>query len=93
MVSYGTLAVNLIRFLSQLAEAWGAFSAETRALVFIGFLGSSTFGNETMNCFGMGKGTLALWNVGAYISGGLAALGRVEVRFYRGGSGWRNPDR
>ncbi len=46
-----------------------------------------------MNCFGMEKGTLALWNVGAYISGGLAALGRVEVRFYRGGSGWRNPDR
>ncbi len=47
MVPYGTLAMDLIGcfpigFLSQLAEARGAFSAETRALVSIGFLGSFT---------------------------------------------------
>ena len=91
--------MNLNRLLSQLTKVRGAFSTKTRVLVFIGFLipGNfttfSAFGNEALNLLRDREGTLALWNVGAYISGGLAALGRVEVRFYRGGSGWRNPDR
>ena len=55
---YGTLTVNLlgcfvIGLLSQLAEARGLFTPETRALVFIGMLGGfttfSSFSNETFN--------------------------------------------
>ena len=44
---YGTLVVNLtgclvIGFLSQLADARGAFTPESRALIFAGFLGGYT---------------------------------------------------
>ncbi len=85
---YGTLVVNLvgcltIGFLSQLAEARGVFTAETRALVFVGILGGfttfSTFGNETMSFLIDGENLPALVNVGAHIILGLGAvwLGRV----------------
>jgi CrcB protein len=84
----GTLAVNVIGclvigLLSQVAEARGAFSAETRAFVFIGILGGfttfSSFGNETMNLWRDGEGLLALANVAAQLLLGLGAvwLGRV----------------
>jgi CrcB protein len=84
----GTLAVNVvgclvIGLLSQLAEARGAFSAEYRALVFVGILGGfttfSSFGNETLNLWRDGQGSLALVNVAAQLVLGLGAvwLGRV----------------
>jgi len=42
-----------VGFLSQLAEARGVITAETRLLVFVGVLGGfttfSSFGNETLN--------------------------------------------
>jgi CrcB protein len=85
---YGTLAVNVIGcfvigFLSQLAESRGAFSAQSRAFVFIGFLGGfttfSSFGNETINLLIADESLPALANVGAHIVLGLSAvwLGRV----------------
>lgn len=85
---YGTLTVNLIGcfvigFLSQLAEARGAFTPETRALVFIGVLGGfttfSSFGNDTMNLLRDGATFNALVNVGANVILGLALvwLGRT----------------
>lgn len=85
---YGTMAVNItgcliIGFLSQLAESQGAFTPETRAFLFIGFLGGfttySTFGNETMNLFRDSENVLALVNVAVHIVLGLGAvwLGRT----------------
>ncbi len=80
---FGTLAVNLIGclvigFLSQLAEARGVFTPEARAFVFVGILGGfttfSTFGNESMNFLRDGESLPALWNVGAHIFIGLAAV-------------------
>ena len=85
---FGTLVVNLIGcfaigFLSQLAEARGAFTAESRALVFIGVLGGfttfSSFGNDTVNLIRDGELVNALVNVGANVIFGLALvwLGRA----------------
>jgi CrcB protein len=85
---FGTLAVNLtgcllIGFLSQLADARGVFTPETRAFVFVGILGGfttfSTFGNESMNLLRDGEALPAIWNIGAHIFAGLAAvwLGRT----------------
>lgn len=85
---FGTLLVNLagclvIGFLSQLADSRGVFTAETRALVFVGVLGGfttfSTFSNETMNFLRDGENIPALLNVGGHIILGLGAvwLGRV----------------
>ena len=85
---FGTLAVNLagclvIGFLSQLAEARGVFTPEARAFVFVGILGGfttfSTFGNESMNLLRDGEGLPAVWNIGAHVFLGLAAvwLGRT----------------
>ena len=80
---YGTLVVNLIGcfiigFLSQLAEARGVFTAESRTFVFIGILGGfttfSAFGNETMNLWREGQNTLALVNVAAHIFLGLGLV-------------------
>lgn len=85
---FGTLSVNLIGcfvigFLSQLAEARGVFTPETRALVFIGVLGGfttfSSFGNDTLNLLRAGETLNALLNAGANVILGLALvwLGRA----------------
>jgi CrcB protein len=85
---YGTLTVNLIGcfvigFLSQLAEARGAFTPETRAFIFIGILGGfttfSSFGNDTINLLRDGELFNALLNVSANVIFGLALvwLGRT----------------
>jgi CrcB protein len=85
---YGTLAVNLagcfiIGLLSQLADSRGVFTAESRVLIFIGFLGGfttfSTFGNETMNLLRDGENLWAFANVAAHVTFGLGAvwLGRT----------------
>ena len=85
---YGTLTVNLlgcfvIGFLSQLAEARGAFTSESRAFVFIGILGGfttfSSFGNDTFNLLRDGEPLNALANIGANVIVGLALvwLGRI----------------
>ena len=80
---YGTLAVNLmgcfvIGFLSQLAEARGAFTSESRAFIFIGILGGfttfSSFGNDTINLLRGGETFNALANVGANVILGLALV-------------------
>ena len=84
----GTLAVNflgclLIGFLSQLAEEQGAFTSETRLIVFTGILGGfttfSTFSNETLNLFRDGQSLLAFGNLAAHLVLGLGAvwLGRT----------------
>jgi CrcB protein len=84
----GTLAVNLlgcliVGLLSQLAEARGAFSPETRAFVFIGILGGfttfSAFSNETMNLWRDKEAFLAFVNVASHIIFGLGLVwfGRV----------------
>ena len=92
---YGTLVVNLIGcltigFLSQLAESRGYFTAETRALVFVGILGGfttfSTFGNETMNLWRDGESAFAALNIVAHLVLGLGAvwLGRgVAFQIWR----------
>jgi CrcB protein len=85
---YGTLAVNLIGcfvigFLTQLAEARGVFTSESRAFMFIGILGGfttfSSFGNETINLVRDGEIFNALANVGANVIFGLILvwLGRT----------------
>jgi len=77
---YGTLTVNLvgcfvIGFLSQLAEARGVFTSETRSLVFIGVLGGfttfSSFGNDTINLLRDGETFNALANVSVNVIVGL----------------------
>ena len=77
---FGTLTVNLlgcfmIGFLSQLAEARGAFTPESRALIFVGILGGfttfSSFGNDTINLVRDGEMFNALANVGANVIFGL----------------------
>jgi CrcB protein len=85
---YGTLVVNLagcffIGFLSQLADARGLFTPETRAFTFVGVLGGfttfSTFGNESLNLLRAGQNNLALGNLSAHLAFGLGAvwLGRT----------------
>ena len=85
---YGTLAVNLIGcfvigFLSQLADARGVFTPESRALVFVGFLGGfttfSTFGNESVNLLLDAENLFALVNTALHIVVGFGAvwLGRI----------------
>jgi CrcB protein len=85
---FGTLTVNLIGcfvigLLSQLAEARGMFTAEMRALIFVGVLGGfttfSSFGNDTINLLRDGETVNALLNIGANVILGLALvwLGRA----------------
>lgn len=85
---FGTLAVNtlgclVIGFLSQLADARGVFTPETRALVFVGVLGGfttfSTFSNETLNLLRDNQVFPALTNLSAHLLLGLGAvwLGRT----------------
>jgi CrcB protein len=77
---YGTLTVNLagcfmIGFLTQLAEARGVFTPETRLFVFIGILGGfttfSSFGNDTLNLARSGQSLNALANIAANLVLGL----------------------
>jgi CrcB protein len=87
---YGTLTVNLIGcfvigFLSQLAEARGVFTPESRAFVFVGILGGfttfSSFGNDTINLLRDGETVNALANIGANVIFGLVLvwLGRTAA--------------
>lgn len=80
---YGTLAVNLIGclaigFLSELAEARGIFTTETRVFVFVGILGGfttfSSFGNETINLLRDGESLPALLNISLQIILGLGCV-------------------
>ena len=84
----GTLIVNfigclVIGFLSQIAEDHGAFTVESRALVFAGILGGfttfSTFSNETMNLLRDGQNYLAYGNIAGHLILGLGGvwLGRT----------------
>lgn len=82
---FGTLFVNLagcltIGVLSQLAESRGLFTPESRALVFIGFLGGfttfSTFGNETFNLLRDGETLRSFANISATL---LLCLGAVWI--------------
>jgi CrcB protein len=88
---WGTLAVNLlgclgIGVLMQLAEARGAFSAETRLLLATGLLGGfttfSAFGNETLNLLRDAERALAAANVLANVILGLLCvqLGRIAAQ-------------
>ena len=87
---YGTLAVNLvgclaIGILSQLVDSYGVFSANTRALLFVGLLGAfttySTFANESLDLARSGQSAGFLLNLGLHVFLGLAAvwLGRGAV--------------
>src|SRR5262245_3143276 len=87
---YGTLAVNVIGcffigFLSQLSEAHGALSAQSRVFLFIGLLGGfttfSSFGNETMNLIRDSERFLSFMNVACQLVLGLGAvwIGRALV--------------
>jgi CrcB protein len=80
---YGTLAVNVIGclvigLLAGLAESRGIFTAESRALVFVGVLGAfttfSTFGYETTTFLQDGQTLSALTNIGVQLTFGLAAV-------------------
>jgi CrcB protein len=80
---YGTLTVNLIGcfvigFLSQLAEARGVFTSESRAFIFVGVLGGfttfSSFGNDTINLIRAGAMFNALMNIGTNMILGLALV-------------------
>ena len=88
----GILAVNLIGcfvigFLSQLAEARGVFTPETRAFVFIGILGGfttfSSFGNDTINLWRDGDMFKAFVNIAANVILGLGLVyfGRTLARW------------
>jgi fluoride exporter len=87
---FGTLAVNLIGcfvigLFSQLAETRGAFTPESRALLFIGVLGGfttfSSFGNDTVNLLRDGEAFNALANIGTNVMAGLVLvwLGRMAA--------------
>jgi CrcB protein len=79
----GTLVVNVvgclvIGVLAQLAESRGAFTAEARLFVVVGFLGGfttySSFGNETVDLWRGDATTWALVNVAGQIFLGLGAV-------------------
>jgi fluoride exporter len=80
---YATLTVNVfgcfvIGFLFYLAEAREMFTAESTALLFVGFLGGvttfSTFGNETVNLLRGSEYVIALAYVGAHLFLGLGSV-------------------
>ncbi len=85
---YGTLAVNvmgcfIIGLLSQVADARGLFTTESRLFIFTGVLGGyttfSTFANESMNLLRDGQGVAVVANVAVHVFASLAAvwLGRA----------------
>jgi fluoride exporter len=80
---YGTLVVNvlgcfLIGGLSELAEARGLLSPETRLLLIVGLLGGfttfSTFSNESLNLIRLGQTLPGALNILASVSFGLVAV-------------------
>ncbi len=80
---WGTFAVNIIGcfvigLLFQLADMRSVLTAETRALLITGLLGSfttfSTFGNDTFCLLRDGKMVVAFGNVGAHVVCGLTAV-------------------
>jgi fluoride exporter len=80
---FGTLTVNVsgcfvLGFLVQLAEAYGLFSSDTRAFLFIGLLGGfttfSTFGSETWNLMRDREMGFVAVNLTAHVVLGLAAV-------------------
>ena len=80
---FGTLAVNLLGSfifggLTILADQSTAFSAESKAFLFIGFLGAfttfSTFGNDSFTLFEGGDNWFALLNIGYHIFLGVGAI-------------------
>jgi CrcB protein len=80
---YGTLAVNLIGsfifgWLSVLGEQADVLTSDTRAFLFIGFLGAfttfSTFGHDSYNLLNGGDNLVALLNVGFHIFLGVGAI-------------------
>jgi CrcB protein len=91
----GTLAVNLLGsfifgWLTVLGDQSDLLSADTRAFLFIGFLGAfttfSTFGNDSYSLLNGGDNWYALLNVGVHIFLGVGAiwlgrmLGQATVR-------------
>jgi fluoride exporter len=79
----GTLVVNIIGcliigVLSQLADARGALTAETRLFVIVGILGGfttfSSFGNETVDLWRNGATNWALLNVTGHLLFGIGAV-------------------
>jgi len=80
---YGTLAVNLIGcfvigLLSHVIEYRNIFTPESRALLFVGVLGSfttfSTFGKESWDLWRRGEETFALLNIGVHVGLGLSMI-------------------
>ena len=79
----GTLTVNIIGcfvigLLSQLAESHQLFTPQTRALIFVGFLGAfttfSTFGNDTVSLIQSTKHAPALLYVLLHITLGFGMV-------------------
>ncbi len=79
----GTLTVNIvgcfvIGLLSQLAESHHLFTTQTRAFIFVGFLGAfttfSTFGNDTVLLVQNSRQTSALFYVLLHIVFGFGAV-------------------
>ena len=72
------LGCLVIGFLSQIAEEYGAFNTESRALVFTGILGGfttfSTFSNETLNLLRDGQNVLAFGNIAGHLILGIGAV-------------------
>ena len=92
---FGTLAVNVlgcfvVGLVSYLADARGAFAADTRAFIVVGVLGGfttfSAFGNETINLVRAAEPGLALTNVLAHV---VVALGAVWAGRATAFSIWR----
>jgi len=92
---FGTLAVNVlgcfaVGLVSYWADARGAFTADTWAIIVVGVLGGfttfSAFGNETINLVRDAELGLALTNVLAHM---LVALGAVWAGRATAFSIWR----
>ena len=92
---FGTLAVNLIGsfifgWLTIFADQSNLLSTETRAFLFVGFLGAfttfSTFGNDSYSLLNGGDNWAALLNVGFHIFLGVGAiwLGRIIGKSFIG---------